>query len=534
MSLPSPYDVNTIAEVVPDVARVSSKLSASSVLQQRKRVRFIPSSGQRYDTPSSSTQINWTIQDTGYLDLQSASISFRVETYDAQTTLDASGALVNAKVALDDGAWSVLSRLQLSDNSILLEDMIRPAVKANAELYAQADQSWYESVGSIMGLWKHAGMNALTMDGSAGANPGLPVNGKYQVFGKQSAAAARTQVFPQSAGATPAENRALKNQVTIPLSLLSDFFRESTLFPLRNAGQMFLALTLANPAEACYVTGTGVATAVPKYRIMDVTLDADVIVAHPTYVSLLDSICNNESEEGLKFPFQATLLASQNIAGGATGAGTQSINFAKASQNLRSIHMVFQSQQGLSTPRYPGQSTFANPGVDAIQVRVGSEFFPSIPDSGYARQYSSLMNLFGAPSAVVGQAAIADILNYNTASGIDSTGAENTTYAAPWNGRLAGVDGQASNSRCCDCYAWGYSFDKLKRAKLTKALDLDGINSLSAGGSVLTVEMTTQSDKAMAIGANAGAANANGVVATALIKYTRILEMKNGAVRVLG
>lgn len=534
MSLPSPYDANTIAEIVPDVARVSSKLSASSVLQERKRVRFIPTSGQRYDTPSSSTQINWTIQDTGYLDLQSASISFRVETYDAQTTLDASGNLLNSKVALDDGAWSVLSRMQLSDNSILLEDLIRPAVKANAELYAQADQSWYESVGSIMGTWKHSAVNALTMDGSASANPNLPVNGKYNVFGKQAAAAARTQVFPAAAGAIPAENKALKNRFTIPLSMLSDFFREQTMFPLRNAGTMFLALTLANPAEACYVTGTSVANAVPKYRIYDVTLDADVIVAHPTYVSLLDSICNSESEEGLKFPFNATLLASQNIAGGQTGAGTQSINFAKASQNLRSVHMVFQSQQGLSTARYPGQSTFANPGVESIQVRVGSQFFPSMPDQGYARQFASLMNAYGAPSAVVGQSSIADILNYNTASGIDSTGAENTTYAAPWNGRLAATDGQCNNARCCDCYGWAYSFDRLKRAKLTKGLDLDGINSLSAGGAVLTVEMVTQSDKAMAIGANEGAATANGIVATALIKYTRILELKNGSTRVLG
>lgn len=46
--LQSPFQEDGIREIVPMVAKVAGSLAASSVIQNRRRVRLVPQSGQNY------------------------------------------------------------------------------------------------------------------------------------------------------------------------------------------------------------------------------------------------------------------------------------------------------------------------------------------------------------------------------------------------------------------------------------------------------------------------------------------------------
>ena len=82
-ALSSPFMADGIAEVVPDYAKVAGKLTQSSVITGRRRVRLVPQSGQTYTSGNSAGVVNILIQDgQAYADLLSACVSFTLTTYD--------------------------------------------------------------------------------------------------------------------------------------------------------------------------------------------------------------------------------------------------------------------------------------------------------------------------------------------------------------------------------------------------------------------------------------------------------------------
>jgi hypothetical protein len=131
---------DTIAEVVPDVAKVGGKLAMSSVITGRRRVRLVPQSGQNYSSGASSGIVNILIQDgQAYADLLSACLSFEVTVQDTATggissaTAPATGASTACLAVLDDGAYSVFRRSLISVNSTLMDDTDFVPKKVNAE-----------------------------------------------------------------------------------------------------------------------------------------------------------------------------------------------------------------------------------------------------------------------------------------------------------------------------------------------------------------------------------------------------------------
>lgn len=466
---------DTIAEIVPDVAKVAGKLSASSVMTARRRVRLVPQSGQNYTVTGAggANTVNILIQDgQAYADLLSAVLSFEV---------DVSG----AGVSLDDGAYSVFRRALVSVNSTLMDDIDFLPKKVNAEMYATVSQDWYNSVGSMMGCWKHNTTVYGTNDIS-----GTGFIDKYSVAAKQALVA---PVQKTGNG---------KNKFFVPVCMLSSFFRNEMLFPLRNAGQLYLQLNLASASEACI----GAAT---SFSIKNLTLEMDFVDLHPTYLAMMDEIMERPDEDGVRWAFDAHLVASQNY----SGAGIQSVIISKASQNLRAIQTVVQPQAGLSAPAYPKQSTFANPGFQSIQVRIGSLYYPAFVSLGEHRAFADLQNAFGSPASL-DKAGIVDLQNYYNAT-LDGTGA---MAVAPYNGGLAGTG--APYQAYSDAFMWAYCFDKLKHATL-KGIDLDGVNTLTSSGSQIVVQL----DQNNAIG---------NALLTGIVRFTRVLEIKGGATRVIG
>ena len=195
-------------------------------------------------------------------------------------------------------------------------------------------------------------------------------------------------------------------------------------------------------------------------------------------------------------PFDAHLVSSQDIPASGGAVSQYNIVFSKATQNLRAITTFQQNKAGLSSVAYPKTSTFANNNFYSIQYRIGSLYFPAFPSIDEASAFADLQASHGRPGNSLEESGMCDAYNYYL-----------TTTADPNTGALTGNG--------ADAFLHGYSFDKLKGAQLY-GVELDGINTMSASGAQVVVQLQS-------------ATPANAIVG-AVIRYTRVLRIQNGAV----
>jgi hypothetical protein len=476
--LNSEFMSDSIREIVPEVARVSKDLAASSVLTGRRRVRIVPQNGQSFvaSTSGSSAMINWLISDgASFMDPTSAVLSFSL------TTRDASAAPVaGTEVVLDDGAWSAFSRLLVSVNSTLVDDIDQLPKKVNSQLYPTVSQSWYDSVGSFCGLWKFSN---TAWKGAA--------TDKYNVAARRTAYAAAIQN-----GTSTSALANGKNNFMIPLSLLSGFFTSEQLLPLPHMGQLRLSLSLADALSACVASIPG---ATPGFRIDDVSIECDFVEVHPTYGALIAKLCRED--EGIMVPYQAALVSSQDIPASAGGNSSYNIVFSKATPNLRAITTFQQAKAGLSSAAYPKTSTFANNGFYSIQYRIGSQYYPAMPSVQEARAFADLQGAFGRPGNSLETSGLCDANNYYLTTTV-------------------GGDGSLTGN-AADLFLHAVSFDKLKGARFgAGGVDLDGVNTMQASGAQVVIQLV--------------AANTQAAVVGAVINYTRVLRIRQGAISIVG
>ncbi len=516
----SPFERSPIEEVVPESMKVRG-LSRASILTGRRRVRIIPQTGTAYAPTQGVSLANILIQDSaGLLDLQSVVLSFRLKT-------TSSDGVATSTAVPDDFAWSVLRRLQVSLNSVLCDDIDYVAKRATAEVYASASKSWYNSVGTQMGAWKFLGDASGT-----GAAPAFPQSGpgspgyalpKNDVDDKLPAATARFKnVVWDTVAATwiPASTDGGGQYFSVPMSMLSHFFRQESLFSLRNAGQLYIQLLFASPQEALFVGPTATWTA--DYQVTDLVVECDVVTAHPEYTSMVDEICSRSESEGMAYAFDAHLVSIQQVTGSGLGGQQQTFTIiaSKATQNARSLHWVQQPQTGLSTQKYMEQSTFNCNDTNQWQIRIGSVYYPAFPSQGLSKNFMELMSSYNAPSASVGQACVIDAQSWKTTTTSPGAALPNAGLSVTSPIFNGGTVQQADNQvfRYSDQYIGGYCFDNLKHAEV---LSHDGISTLAMSGSQIQLEIRATPAEA-------------GTAVTYFIRFTRTVLLAENGVQIIG
>jgi hypothetical protein len=411
--------------------------------------------------------------------------------------------------------------------------------KVNAELYSTVSQAWYNNVGGFLGLWKHS-TQTVAPTNAAGVIAGTAdtLISKYDIPSKalQNAKKQQGTGAAGSASTASAPFQPGQNQYSIPLSLLTSFFRNDTLFPSRNAGQLYVQLNLAAAVEAMLCAGPN--APVPSYAISNLTLELDFVDLHPTYLSLMDDLIEEPSGTGVNWAFDAHLVSSQSI--GAASSGQKSVIVSKASQNMRSLQVISQPSSALASPQYLSQSTFCNPGSIDIQYRIGSLYYPAFTAIGEHRQYMDRQNSFGSPEST-DKSGVIDTVNYYTATPdtfANSTGgslaAVGTAVAAPrpipnQNNLGTLVVSAQPRSAWCDIWTYGYCFDRLKHASF-HGVELDGINTLTSAGSQMVVQINCNPTNP------AGGNNTTNPDTTisAIVRFTRVLHLGGGATSVIG
>jgi len=448
-ALSSPFHGLSPDEVVPAAADLTS-LKQASILQGRRRVRFQAQTGV---TAAPGNIVQFVLSDsTGLLDVNSM-------TFGCTVKVDTVAGQADADINLLDEGISFVRRFQVLANGSLLEDIDNAHRAANAAVLASADSSWYKGDGSFMNFWK--------------LNETLSVT----------AATAQNNVAAHAAEMSKQLSKAGRGyQIAFPLGLIAPSLASSKYYPLRSMGELVIQMTLAQAAEAIWCNKAGTA---PNYALSDIYMEADIVVPHPAYASLLDRITQLPSEDGLNIPILTRLVSQgQSIPASVTSLTESSIVLSRATTNLRRLIYMNQPTAGLNNYNYPSVSCFPDGGLAGFQTRIGSLYFPSQPANSKARMFWMTAAAFGEPAAT-DKSAVFNRHNYDETTfsaavpDISGSAAGDVYYQVPGAGGqlVAGplTDADGLRFPYADFSPVAYCFDSFKGGE---QLANDGISIL--------------------------------------------------------
>jgi len=490
-------------EVVPDAAMVKG-LSRSSILTQRRRVRVPAQTGISYGsngTGGASRQIQFVVADAGGL-LDPASINVL---YNIQVSSASNPTLVVS----DEG--HCFTRMQISINGAMLEDVAQAAKYTNMEVKLACDQGFYKNEGSFCGfgllspelnVGPASVANAAALQSYSSAWGDIP--------GNLPAANARQTIAPNTVPWNPygGEPRIL------PLGLVSGVGRMDQYIPLSVMGELNLTLFTGQQGEVVFqTTGTD-----GDFSLNGVFLEYDIVVPHPMYAELLHKMGNDPNEAGLNLPFESVIMASSGTIGTSATLTQASVIVSRATQNLLRTIAIFQPSNLLASRNFPIQSCFGHCGVGQYQVRVGSSYFPAQPAIGDAGMWAATMTAYGSAA----RNSSTTLINRNnwgtyTLNAAGLIGAyEPVQLAATANVALANSHLSYTDSFCP---AMGFRVVKGK----SEPLDVDGISLSGASGSQLVWELFMAPNTA-----------GSSVTPTIAMVALRFLSAHGGSVRIIG
>ena len=255
----------SMEEVVPMAAAVKG-LTRSSILTQRRRIRIASQNGRDVGTGTGASaagggnqQIQFLLSDAGGLvDPSSICLVYNFCTNNA---------------APDDG--HPFTRVQISLNGQLLDDVNSAAKNTNAEVTLGATKDWYSTSGSFCGFEL---LNNELNTGTASVASATALQQYSSAWGDVSGnwlnMEARYDDAPTTANPLGGVQRVL------PLGLISGIGRMKNYLPLNILGELSLTFFTGSANEVCF-TGTPAVAVTPDFSLRGVYLIADIVIPHP-------------------------------------------------------------------------------------------------------------------------------------------------------------------------------------------------------------------------------------------------------------
>jgi hypothetical protein len=416
-----------VREKLPEAMAIP-EMSASSVIVDRRRCRYVPSTTQTY-TQSGPNQINiFLSSQSDYMDLQSATLNGQ---------LKISGLAVGVWAVLGDHIASLFQRARLYVGGALVEDRNNAGISVNQEVYTSVPYGHYESAGPLEALcYKYNKTNFCDLTAASNVvgdiNNALKTLGKNQPYSRMP----RAYVWETSDGAS----------FSMPLSYLFGMFRVPKMFPLRNSGIVQISIDIAPSAQA-FVSDNASSTF--NWTLSDVEVKADMITADPRYVAVVDSLCSDASLGGFKLPINTFQVLNSQVS---TGAGQRTILLSKATRNAKQLLIGLQDQTQTLATRSTDQ--FNSNSFESAYVQIGSARYPLDPTQSYGEAYAFTLDSQHMLGNVIAQPII-DVENYQGVSYTDTT-----------------VDTTAN------AFIWGASFERLRN----EFVSMDGVDTSATGG----------------------------------------------------
>lgn len=473
-------------EVVPAAASVKG-LTRSSILTQRRRIRVAAQTGRDVGTGTGGTaanggnqQIQFLLSDAGGL-VDPASICV---VYNFCT---------NAAVP-DDG--HPFTRVQISLNGQLLDDVNSAAKNTNAEVALGATKDWYSTSGSFCGFEL---LNNELNTGTASVASAGALQQYCSAWGDVSGNWFNMEARYDD-GATTA-NPLGGVQRVLPLGLISGVGRMKNYLPLNILGELSFTFYTGSANEVLFSPAGGS----PDFSLKGVYLLADIVIPHPAYAEVLSRMATEGAEGGLSMPYESTIVSQGGVMSASASALTDySVIVSRATNNLVRSIVFMQPNARLTSSQYPIQSCFNHGFTNKIQWRIGSQFYPSIPAEGDADIWATAASAYGT-AGLNEQNGVANRLLWAQTTPI-------TQVSAHTNGE------GAYKFDYSDKFTPAYGFRVVKGA--AEEIQMDGVSLAGASGSQCVVAIT--------------AAPAVDTAPFVTLVATRVIQAANGAVRILG
>jgi hypothetical protein len=458
-------DLNSIEEVLP--AGMKTGLSQSSLLLQRKRVKVVPQGGQTLGTPSTSAaagagnrQLSFLLSGNGGLiDTRSAVLNYYV-----------SNSGTTGPATVDDGHPLSIVNVLLGGQPV--EQITNACRLTNMEMTLGGSQTYYKTAGSMQGF------NLLNAD----LISTLPVAGSASViasegqYGYVSANLADAQTRQRKAASVQTGNQFIGEQRSIPLSLISGFFRCKQYIPDMLGDLTLIASTLS---AADYMFNAA-ASVTGDYALDGISIEYDVVFPNPAYTAVLRNVMTAPND-ALMIAYESAIVSTGAVVTASASAIKEStLIVSRASSNLVRASLVFIANVGQSTQVFPGQSCFAHAGVSSAIIRVGSSTYPNFPAYGDASLFSMSLCAYGSPAneqgTITNRALWAQSTKCVTAGGTPTS--FETQLAVNTSGSTTDVKFAYG-----DRFVLAYGFRNAKGE--AEEVDLDGINMSQASGAQL-------------------------------------------------
>ena len=478
-------DLSPFNEVVPDAARVTG-LTRSSILTQRRRCRIIPQSGQNYGSAGAgagNSQLQFLIADQGgLLDPRSIVINYTIQT--------------TAAAVPDDG--HPFTTVQVLMNGQLMDNIQNAMRYTNVEMKMGGSRSYYQSAGSLQGFEL---LNPDLTTGFAAAAVNFSTNPAWGAVALNcSDISTRT-----TRAAAAITNNVAGEPRSIPLGLMSGVGRMKSYLPVSLLGELSIVLITGTAAEVLF---NPTSNATGDYSLAQVSLEYDVVVPAPQYMSLLQQISTEDA--GLNLPFESAIVtAGAGVSASAT-LTENSVIVSRATNHLLRASLIQIPTNLLSSINFPSQSCFGHAGTWSVFWRIGSQTYPQVACQGDAALFNMSLTAYGSVLQENGSVVNRSLWSNATNGATAGTPAVYETANASSGGTTKFAYG--------DSFIPSYGFQTVKGAAVP--LDVDGVSLAGASGSQLITTVVQAP----------GVAYTPFVVLTAL----KFIKAANGAVQVLG
>ena len=473
-------------EVVPAAAAVRG-LTRSSILTQRRRVRIQAQTGRDVGSGTGASAANGGNQQLQFLLADAGGL------VDPASVCLVYNFCTNAAVP-DDG--HPFTRVQISLNGQLLDDVTSAAKNTNAEVSLGATKDWYSTSGSFCGFeLLNNELNTGTASVASAAALQQYCSAWGDVSGNWTNIEARYDDAPTTANPLGGVQRVL------PLGLISGVGRMKNYLPLNILGELSFTFFTGSANEVLFSPAGGS----PDFSLRGCYLIADIVIPHPAYAEVLSRMALDSNETGLSMPYESTIVSQGGVMPSSASTLTDySVIVSRATNNLVRSICFFQPNARLTSSQYPVQSCFNHAFVNKIQWRIGSQFYPSIPAEGDADMWAMSASAYGT-SGLNEQNGVANNQLWRQTTPI-------VQVAAHTNGEGAYKFDYA------DKFTPAYGFRIVKGA--AEEIQMDGVSLAGASGSQAVLAIT--------------AAPAVDTAPFVTLVATRVISASNGQVRVLG
>lgn len=461
-----------VKESIP-ASLVGQEKATSSIVLERVSVKTNPISGNKYAS-NGARDITFRIASDKWADFSNLAMFFKFTCPE--------------NAAPDDLWYSLIDRIVVSVNGVVMEDLANCSDVARVMTYISCPKQYYQNeLHASGGAYKYCPSFKVTHNrGNNNTNNGFYAENDFPCGGTYNP-------FQEGTDFTANAN----NYHMLPLNFLGlvrGYSSETKLFPLRNMSEVQIRLTL-NPAHMAMVLFSQDGLDKPlttdiSFKIEDPFLIHNEVVLDPGFYDQYEQML---ATQGWEMYFDSLYSVTKQISG---GLSRNDITLSISRSDIRALYCVFRPKLFLSEQGkiYPKSNYYGGSMFKSAYLSVGGTIVPGHRIESTAEAWHSLQQCMNKMNVVTS----GSVIDFDEFSGISRKALRGRQYV-----RLSKDDAWdpldtagAAHTNPCEfqpaCFVLGFPLQKVYDSDATVAIGADTLGT--AQHLVLSMDFTQAND----------------------------------------